>query len=149
MARGFLRLARKQGRRPLASAVWPMAPSLLVGEPFTSAMALFFALVVVLAAGRNFRPTPSALATTASLVCVDGRRGHPPAVSWLLSVPYALVTNTGASEPRKTSAVNLLSHPLPHGSLLRLQDARPRVYCPVRYEAFHPPRQPAICSTRR
>jgi hypothetical protein len=138
VARGFLRLARKQGRRPLASAVWPMAPSLLVGEPFTSAMALFFALVVVLAAGRSFRPTPSALATTAKSVSAWMVAVAIAAVSWLLSVPYALVTNTGASEPGKTSAVNLLSHPLPHGSLLRLQDARPRVYLPGQIRSVPP-----------
>jgi hypothetical protein len=115
-----------------------MAPSLLVGEPFTSAMALFFALVVVLAAGRSFRPTPSALATTAKSVSAWMVAVAIAAVSWLLSVPYALVTNTGASEPGKTSAVNLLSHPLPHGSLLRLQDARPRVYLPGQIRSVPP-----------
>jgi hypothetical protein len=56
----------------------------------------------------------------------------------LLSVPYALVTDTGASELGKTSTVNLLSHPLPHGSLLRLQDARPRVYLPSQIRSVPP-----------
>jgi len=56
----------------------------------------------------------------------------------LLSVPYALVTDTGASELGRTSTVNLLSHPLPHGSLLRLQDAQPRVYLPSEIRSAPP-----------
>jgi len=136
--------ARISAARPQAGAkaAWPLrcgdgsVPA--GGEPFTSAMALFFALVVVLAAGRSFRPTPSALATTAKSVSAWMVAVAIAAVSWLLSVPYALVTDTGASEPGKTSAVNLLSHPLPHGSLLRLQDARPRVYLPGQIRSVPP-----------
>ena len=56
----------------------------------------------------------------------------------LFSVPYLLVTDTGASDLRKTSTVAMLSHPLPKGSLLRLQGARPRVYLASQIRSLSP-----------
>jgi hypothetical protein len=108
VARGFLRLARKQGRRPMASAVWPMAMSLLVGEPFMSAMALFFALVVVLAVGRDFRPTRAALATTTKSASAWMVAVAIAAVSWL--PPLRMLESTERAQPFDRTAAELYSH---------------------------------------
>lgn len=80
VARGFLLLARGTGRAPFFSAVWPLALSLLVGEPFMSAMAMCFAALVVLAAGEGWRPTATTLRATAR-----------SALAWLLAVAVAAV----------------------------------------------------------
>jgi Bacterial membrane protein YfhO len=81
VARGFLGLARRQGRCPLAGAVWPMAMSLLVGEVFMSAMALIFAIVVVLSGATEIRTQRSAMVTAAK-----------SASAWLIAVAIAAVT---------------------------------------------------------
>jgi len=81
VARGFLGLARRQGRHPVAGAVWPMTMSLLVGEVFVSAMALIFAAVVVLAGAQDVRFTRSSGATIAKA-----------GAAWLLAVGIAAVT---------------------------------------------------------
>jgi len=80
VARGFLALARKEGRFPLWGAVWPMAMSLLLGEVFVSAMALIFAVVVVIAGAGSARPTRA----TAKVVGQSG-------AAWLLAVAIAAV----------------------------------------------------------
>ena len=108
VARGFLGLARKQGRAPLASAVWPMALSLLVGEPFMSAMALFSALVVVLAAARSFRPTRSSIATTAKSASAWAIAVAIAAVSWL--PPLGMLDSTERAQPFDRTAAELYSH---------------------------------------
>jgi hypothetical protein len=48
----------------------------------------------------------------------------------LLSVRYALLANTTASELGKTAESTTLSHPLPKGKLLRVEAVLPRVYLP-------------------
>jgi hypothetical protein len=105
---GFLRLARSQGWIPLASAAWPMAMSLLVGELFMSAMALLFALVVVLASGRGLRPTRSALATTAKSGSAWIIALAIAAVSWL--PPLRTLESTERAQPFDRAAAELYSH---------------------------------------
>jgi hypothetical protein len=108
VARGFLILARKQGRTPLASAVWPMALSLLVGEPFMSAMGLFFAVVVVLAAGRGIRPTRSAAVVTVKSLLAWLVAVLIAAVSWL--PPLRMLESTERGQAFSREAAEIYSH---------------------------------------
>ena len=108
VARGFLGLARKQGRFPLLAAVWPMAMSLLVGEVFVSGMALLFAAVVVVAGARSLRPTRAgatsvARAGAAWLVAVA-----IAAVAWLPSV--LMVGSTERAQAFDRASAELYSH---------------------------------------
>ena len=108
VARGFLILTCKDGRAPLASAVWPMAMSLLVGEPFMSAMALFFAVVVVLAAGGRVRPTRSTIGLTAKSALAWTIAVAIGAVSWL--PPLRMLESTERAEAFTREAAELYSH---------------------------------------
>ena len=108
VARGFLISARREGRAPSAAAVWPMALSLLVGEPFMSAMALFFALVVVLAAGTRNRPPRVALLVTARSGLAWGIAVLIAAVSWLPSV--RMLGSTERAQEFSREAAELYSH---------------------------------------
>jgi hypothetical protein len=108
VARGFLALARKEGRQPLASAVWPKAMSLLVGELFVSAMAALFAAVVVLAAAKEIRFAPSFFATAARAGAAWLIAVTIAAVSWL--PPVLLLRNTERAQPFDRVAGELYSH---------------------------------------
>jgi len=106
VARGFLLLARD--RAPLVSAVWPMAMSLLVGEPFMSAMALFFAVVVVVAAGQGVRPTRNTLAVGAKSLSAWLLAVVIAAVSWL--PPLRMLESTERGQAFSREAAELYSH---------------------------------------
>ena len=108
VARGFLALARKDGRFPFASAVWPLVMSLLVGEVFVSAMALIFAVVVVLAGAGTLRSTRG----TGSIVLQS-------AAAWLVAVAIAavawlpsmlMVGSTERARPFDRRSAELYSH---------------------------------------
>jgi len=106
VARGFLLLARD--RAPLACAAWPMAMSLLVGEPFMSAMALFFAVVVVVAAGQGLRPTRASLAVGAKSLWAWMLAVVVAAVSWL--PPLRMLESTERAQAFSREAAELYSH---------------------------------------
>ena len=108
VARGFLILARNEGRAPLLSAVWPMAMSLLVGEPFMSAMALLFAVVVVLAAGPGLRPTRATLGIAAKSLSAWLVAVTIAAVSWL--PPLRMLESTERAQAFSREAAELYSH---------------------------------------
>jgi hypothetical protein len=108
VARGFLALARKQGRYPLAGAVWPLAMSLLVGEVFVSAMAVIFASVVALAAAKEIRLSHAAARTTARVGAAFFVATAIAAVSWL--PPVLLLKNTERAQPFDRVAGELYSH---------------------------------------
>jgi hypothetical protein len=108
VARGFLGLARKDGRYPLTGAVWPLAMSLLVGEVFVSAMAVIFAAVVVLAQTKGIRLTrasaTSIVGASAALIVAT----TIAAVSWL--PPMVLLKNTERAHAFDRVAGELYSH---------------------------------------
>jgi hypothetical protein len=108
VARGFLALARKEGRYPLAAAGWPLAMSLLVGEVFVSAMAVIFAVVVVLAAAKEIRISQAAARTTARASAALFVATAIAAVSWL--PPVLLLKNTERAQPFDREAGELYSH---------------------------------------
>ena len=108
VARGFLILSSREGRVPLVSAVWPMALSLLVGEPFMSAMALFFAVVVVLAAGKGLPSTRSAIVATARSASAWIIAVTIAAVSWL--PPLRMLGTTERAQAFSREAAELYSH---------------------------------------
>jgi hypothetical protein len=108
VARGFLSLARKQGRHPVASAVWPMTMSLLVGEVFVSAMALLFAAVVVLAGAQDVRFTRSSVATIAKAGAAWLLAVGIAAVTWL--PPLLMVHTTERARPFDRGDAELYSH---------------------------------------
>jgi hypothetical protein len=107
VAHGFLGLARKQGRCPLAGAVWPMAMSLLAGEVFISAMALIFAAVAV-AGASNFPPTRSTAVTAAKLGTAWLIGVAIAAVAWL--PPLLMVGDTERAQPFDRADAELYSH---------------------------------------
>ena len=108
VARGFLDLARVEGRAPLAGAAWPMALSLLVGEPFMSAMGLVFAAVVVLAAGQGWRPTRGSLHTVVRSAAAWTIAVAIAAVSWLPTL--RMVATTERAQPFSRDAAEMYSH---------------------------------------
>ena len=108
VARGFLILSRKDGRAPFASAVWPLALSLLVGEPFMSAMALFFAVVVVFATGKGLRPTRAAFAISARSASAWILAVAIAAVSWL--PPLHMLGTTERAHAFSREAAEMYSH---------------------------------------
>jgi hypothetical protein len=108
VALGFLRLARGEGRAPLASAVWPMALSLLVGEPFMSAMALVFAVAIVLAAGRGWLPTRAVLVSTSKTGLAWLVAVVIASVSWL--PPLHMLESTERAQPFSRDIAESFSH---------------------------------------
>ena len=108
VARGFLILVRRDGRSPLVSAVWPMALSLLVGEPFMSAMALVFALTVVLAAGERLGPVRPAMIATARAALAWIIAVAIAAVSWL--PPLRMLESTERAQAFTREAAESYSH---------------------------------------
>jgi hypothetical protein len=108
VARGFLLLARREGRWPLLSAVWPLAMSLLLGEVFVSAMAMIFAAVVVSGAG-----VPRAEIRT--VVAVGARAAAAWLVAMLIAAPSWLppLQMLGATERAQAfsrESAELFSH---------------------------------------
>ena len=108
VARGFLGLARREGKAPLAGAVWPMTLSLLVGEPFMSAIGLVFAAVVVLAAGQGWRPTRASSHSVVRSAAAWTIAVAIAAVSWL--PPLRMVASTERAQPFSRDAAEMYSH---------------------------------------
>jgi len=146
VARGFLRLARKQGRRPLASCGVADGPSPAGGGAVHGERdGAVLRPGVVLAAGRSFGPR-----------VWPGDDGQVCCLRWMVAVAiaavslvavsaYALVTDTGASEPGKTSAVNLLCIPCPNGSLFAPADHGRGVYLPGPIRSVPPAEAASLC----
>lgn len=108
VAWGFLGLARNEGRSPLVGAVWPLALSLLAGEVFMTAMAMIFAVVVVLASEIQLRPrravaTKLAKGSAAWLLAVG-----IAAVAWL--PPLLMLKTTERARPFDRGTAEMYSH---------------------------------------
>jgi len=108
VARGFLGLARNEGRSPLVGALWPLALSFLAGEVFMSAMALAFAAIVVLATANRIRPTRSAGVTAAKAGAVWLVAMAIAAITWV--PPLLMLKSTERARPFDRATAGAYSH---------------------------------------